>query len=861
MLSYLLRQLTNSFGIFFRTIRAFFTRKLVGVWSYLRRITNFSRQATKVASASLQGAAAAVKKPTRREDYIETRRLFISKSFLILLAIGVVLLALLIYFVIWPFLLRTFFTARLWQDDPELETWSGRVVIYYDEAKKNPRYSGTLQDGLLQGRGTEYDEDGLLVYEGNFVDGLYDGTGSRYEAGVLVYQGDFSAGTANGMGTAYSDGVMCYEGAFVNGLYEGEGTEYSADGSVRYKGSFSAGVYEGVGTAYYSSGTRAYVGNFSGGLYEGEGTEYNADGSVRYKGSFAGGLYDGTGTRYLDNGDQIQAEFTAGAANGAIQWYRSGKLWYDGGADDLTPDGFGTLYAESGDPVYAGEFDQGTLDGAWLLTLTAEELRAAFGEASLTETDQGTGFVIVNEALGLTALCSYQQGETEAQVYRLWFAPEAGSAAETLLPWSDLAEARDWAAAEREPEPTAASFQGAAYRPDGTVGGDWYQSQYRYEDYVCTLLSTEEGAAPAELYWSRDMTLPGGDGTSVDSSVSQAQERLDALLSALEGAGSSGAGSGGTVQQGDVERLLGLMLTADSGQELVDALTDYYVYGQMLTALEGSQPLLQQNLAEAQTQLSRGSGTQTAVDSAQSELDSLDRRLAQYETAREQALLTIQELCKLSPDDYDLAAVLLTFDPVELDAAALYEAARLYAVSVAAGRYEVDTDALQRQITSAVLDLSMAYESIRSAQTEVEQAAADVEAQTQAYARGTADKASLYAAQCAQNEAVAALYQAVGEFTRQANALNTLSGGWIAGEYDWMADTFAALFQSEILRGEAAAQEAEEDRAQREEEAAQAIQEEAQATASSAPSAAPAPEETPAAGEAADDSYTLVGGA
>ena len=116
MLSYLLRQLTNSFGIFFRTIRAFFTRKLVGVWSYLRRITNFSRQATKVASASLQGAAAAVKKPTRREDYIETRRLFISKSFLILLAIGVVLLALLIYFVIWPFLLRTFFTARLWQD-------------------------------------------------------------------------------------------------------------------------------------------------------------------------------------------------------------------------------------------------------------------------------------------------------------------------------------------------------------------------------------------------------------------------------------------------------------------------------------------------------------------------------------------------------------------------------------------------------------------------------------------------------------------------------------------------------------------------------------------------------------------------
>lgn len=108
---------------------------------------------------------------------------------------------------------------------------------------------------------------------------------------------------------------------------------------------------------------------------------------------------------------------------------------------------------------------------------------------------------------------------------------------------------------------------------------------------------------------------------------------------------------------------------------------------------------------------------------------------------------------------------------------------------------------------------------------------------------------------------MAALYQSVGEFTRQANSLNTLSGGWIAGEYDWMAGTFAALFQSEILRGKAAAQEAEEDREQREEAAAQAIQEEAQATASPAPSATPAPEETPAAGETAEDAYTLVGGA
>jgi len=271
---------------------------------------------------------------------------------------------------------------------------------------------------------------------------------------------------------------------------------------------------------------------------------------------------------------------------------------------------------------------------------------------------------------------------------------------------------------------------------------------------------------------------------------------------------------------------VGLMLTVDDGQELVDALTDYYMYREMTAALEGSQPMLEQNLASAQTQLQRGTGTQEAVDSAQAQLDELDRQLAQYQTGQEQARLTIQELCKLDPEDYDLQKVLITFDPVELDASALVTAAVEYAQAAAAGQYEVDTAALERQVKSAVLDLSMAYESIRSARESVTQAASEVETQTQAYATGSGTKEALYSAQCAQNEAAADLCQAIGTFTKQANQLNTLSGGWIAETYDWMPDTFGTLFQSEILRGQEAAQAAQEEREQQEQEAAQAIQEE-----------------------------------
>lgn len=837
MLSQLLRQLFNSFGIFFRTIRAFFTRKLTGAWAGLRRITNFSRQATKVATSAFAGAATAIQKPTKREDYIETRRLFISKSFLVMLAIGVVLLVLLLYFVVWPFLLSRFFTARFYQGDEELANWSGRVIVYYDEAKEHPMYSGTLTDGVLQGEGKEYDEDGLLRYEGQFVNGVYEGDGSLYEAGALVYSGAFSGGLANGMGSAYADGFKCYDGAFVEGLYQGEGTEYYPDGTVKYRGSFAAGVYEGTGTSYYETGERAYVGDFADGLREGEGTEYAEDGSLLYKGSFAAGLYEGAGSRYLENGDVIQAEFVAGATDGNIAWYRDGKLWYNGGAVDLTPDGFGTLYSDSGKAVYAGEFDQGTLDGAWLLTLTAQDLRSAFGEATLTETDSSSGFRIANEELGLWALCSYQQENSDPQVYELWFQPQTGSAMTALLPWESSDAFEQWALVGHESTTQTENLEGSAQYADGTVEGNWWLSRYIYEEYTCTGLSRGEGEAPKQLHWVRTGEMPVGGTGGGDDTLTQSQQRLDELLAALDGIG-GGSGGGSAASQGETDRMLGLMLSAQDGQSLIDALTDYYVYGEMSAVLQESRTLLQQRLDEEQLLLNRGSGSQETVDSLTSCLEDLDRQISQYTASAEQGRLTGQNLSKLNPGDYDVQAVLLSFDPAELNAGELYSAALDYATAVAAQRYEVDTAQLELEVKTAVIDLNLAYEDIRSAQKAVEQGTSALDKATAAYAKGTVTKADLYEAQCTLNQAAADLLLATGAFTHQANALNTLSGGWVAQEQDWMADTFQVLFQGEIRRGEEAAADLEAERQEQEAQAGEAIQ--AEAAQSAAPSASPA---------------------
>ena len=853
MLSYLLRQLFNSLGIFFRTIRAFFTRKLTGAWAYLRRVTNFSRQATKVATSSFEGAAAAMKKPTKRADYIETRRLFISKSFLILLAIGLVVLILLLYFVIWPFLLSRFFTARFYQGNEKLETWSGRVVVYYDEEKKHPMYSGTLTDGVLQGKGKEYDENGLVTYEGNFVDGVRSGNGSCYENGVLIYEGEFAAGVYEGTGSRYEDGALVYQGAFSAGLANGMGTAY-ADGAKCYEGSFVDGVYDGTGTAYYPSGARSYVGGYTDGLREGEGTEYNEDGSLRYKGGFAADLYEGEGSRYLESGDVIPAQFTAGVTDGTIQWYREGKLWYDGGAKDLTPDGFGTLYSESGKVIYAGEMDQGTLDGSWMLTLTAQDLRTAFGEATLTETDRGDRFCIVNQELELWALCSYQQGDTEPQVCEVWFQPAADGAMAALLPWGSGADFEEWALVGHESTTQTQKLEGVAYFADGSTEGGWQLSRYLYEGYTCTGLSKQADAVPQQLSWVRTGDLPTGDtGGTVDESLSQAQESMDKLLAALDGVG-GGSGGSNAASQGDVNRMLGLMLSAEDGEELMDALVDTYVYGEMGTVLEGNRALLEQRLEEEQILLSRGTGSQTTVDSLTEQLEELDRQLSQYKASAEQGKLTANSLSKLDPSTYNIEAVLLTFDPSKLDAGALYEAARSYAVAVAAGRYEVDTQQLELEVKSALINLNLAYENIRTAQKSVEQATASVETQTAAYAKGTVDKAALYSAQCALNEVGATLLQAVGDFTHQANALNTLSGGWLAQEQDWMADTFEALFQGEIRKGEEAAAALEEERKKQEEAAQEAIKQEAQASQSPQVSPTAQPTASPSPSPAASSS-------
>ena len=310
---------------------------------------------------------------------------------------------------------------------------------------------------------------------------------------------------------------------------------------------------------------------------DGEGTEYREDGSVRYKGSFAEDLFDGEGVYFLEGGKgTIHANFAAGRTDGAISWYVDGKLWYEGGADDLTPDGFGTLYARSGKPVYAGEMDRGTLDGAWLLGLTVEELRTAFCEANVTEQDsEGGGFLIANQELGLTALCSYRQEDAEAAVCALWLSGGEAGMLSGLLPWKTAAEFGDWAAAlgEAKPQDSLSEEAVEAVAAWAPSEGTYEPATYAFGDWSVTALVNRDSKAPFAIRWDSGRTPAPLSAANADETGQS--ERLDQLLAGLkllDGAGKKGSSK---PSGSDVGRLIALSGSANDAKTLIDTLLSY----------------------------------------------------------------------------------------------------------------------------------------------------------------------------------------------------------------------------------------------------------------------------------------------
>ncbi len=87
----------------------------------------------------------------------------------------------------------------------------------------------------------------------------------------LVYSGQINplTGLAHGKGQAFENGVCIYEGEFINGEFEGMGKEYFPDGDLKYQGEWLDDEYHGKGTLYNQEGGVISAGVFVKGEFQG----------------------------------------------------------------------------------------------------------------------------------------------------------------------------------------------------------------------------------------------------------------------------------------------------------------------------------------------------------------------------------------------------------------------------------------------------------------------------------------------------------------------------------------------------------------------------------------------------------------
>ncbi len=160
----------------------------------------------------------------------------------------------------------------------------GKWKWFYEDGKllREENYRNGLRDGLL----SEYDEEGTLIQEGEFVNGEEDGPWF-YLTGNDYVRGTFRDGLRTGMWYTYSlvrnaektDSLLMFKGNFIDDLPDGKHIWFWDNGKVHDEGFFVMGKKEGEWVINNSDGTLFLVITFK------DGVEIRFDG-VRIKPPF-----------------------------------------------------------------------------------------------------------------------------------------------------------------------------------------------------------------------------------------------------------------------------------------------------------------------------------------------------------------------------------------------------------------------------------------------------------------------------------------------------------------------------------------------------------------------------------------------
>ncbi|KAJ0251246.1 Uncharacterized protein HA466_0136060 [Hirschfeldia incana] len=178
----------------------------------------------------------------------------------------------------------------------------------------------------------------------------------KYSSGD-VYEGEFRKGKCWGSGVYYYSMKGKYEGDWVDGKYDGFGVETWAKGS-RYRGQYRQGMRHGGGIYRFYTGD-VYAGEWSNGQSHGFGVYTSEDGS-RFVGEFKWGVKHGLGHYHFRNGDTYAGEYFADRMHGFGVYQFGNGHRYEGAWHEGRRQGLGMYTFRNGE-TQAGHWDDGVL--------------------------------------------------------------------------------------------------------------------------------------------------------------------------------------------------------------------------------------------------------------------------------------------------------------------------------------------------------------------------------------------------------------------------------------------------------------------------------------------------------------------
>ena len=248
----------------------------------------------------------------------------------------------------------------------EGEQWNGIKKIYEEYEDENEqrlkyiKYIGQIKKGKMNGKCKEYDKEGHMIYEGEYLDGKRNGIGKEYYNNNIEFEGEFKEGKKwNGNANEYNKkGNLLFYGVYQNGKrFNGKACKYFDDEEkLRYEIEYKDGLLwnvkgynknevfnsldfeikngDGNMKDYYSDKVLKFNGNYKGGKKNGKVYSYynNPNIKMEYEGEYIDNIKNGEWKTYYENGNkEFIGYYKNGLKHGQCKEYNDfGKMLFEG---------------------------------------------------------------------------------------------------------------------------------------------------------------------------------------------------------------------------------------------------------------------------------------------------------------------------------------------------------------------------------------------------------------------------------------------------------------------------------------------------------------------------------------------------